>query len=182
MKKQTEYSTKRIRTAKHIWMMLGVVAIGVFLGIAAVCCIAIGSIGSAKAEETRDCWVMCRPGSDVMIREKPGKRARAVGAACSGAHYTTDDMEADGWIHLVGVANETGEGWIFGGYIVYREPERVDAERTIRSNGRVALRRWIGGKRTGWIRDGQKVRVYWMTGKVAVTDRGFIAAEYIGGE
>lgn len=160
--------------------MIGVLAVGMFLGAALACTV---YMSCAKAEDGwyYSCWVICQPGSEVLIREKPGKRAEVVGAAAGGSRMRTDWREKNGWLHLVDVNNETGEGWISERYIVFTEPEKVDGEMVITGKGRVACRKWIDGKRSGWIQPGQTVTVYWKSDEWAVTSRGFIKSEYLGG-
>lgn len=164
---------------ERIYYEIGVAAIGIFLGVALFC---LQVITGAHAEEveTWNCWVMCQPGSEVLIRDKPKKRAEIVGAAASGSRMRTDYEERNGYLHLVDVNNETGDGWIYAGYIVYEEPDATETEMLIDSRGRVACRRWIGGKRKSWAKPGSSVTVYMTADGWAVTDRGYIRCEYLG--
>lgn len=165
---------------ERIIYRIGITALGIFLGVAAFCLQVITWAGAEDApEETWACWVMCQPGGEVMIRERPGRKAPAVGAAACGERMRTDWEERDGWVHLVDVNNETGEGWIFGGYIVCEEPREVNRLAEVHARGRVACRKWIGGKRRSWIRSGDTVEVYLAADGWAVTNRGFIRAEYL---
>lgn len=158
------------------WLIAGVMAIGLFLGVVISC---VMVISTAEAEETQmSCWVMCQPEDHVNIRKGPGKNREIVGWSVSGMRFETDGKEKAGWIHLIGVG-EYGEGWICKGYVVFREPEEIDREMTIRSKGRVACRRSINGKRRCWIRNGERVTVYRMTGEWAVTSQGFIQSRYL---
>ena len=163
-----------------ILMVIGIFALGMFAGVAISCAV---YMGSAEAEDgfVYRCWAMCRPGSEVMIREKPNKRAAVVGAVSAGRQMWTDWQEKNGWLHLVDVSSEAGEGWIYEGYVVFTEPREIGGEMRIRANGRVACRSWIGGKRTGWARNGEAVKVYWIADDIAMTDRGFILSEYLEG-
>ena len=162
------------------YLIAGVLAIGMFLGVA-LCCFVV--INAAEADEIYgQCWAICQPESEVLIREKPGKKAEVVGAVRSGYWMRTDWREKDGWLHVIDLANETGEGWIYEGYVVFTEPREVDAEMKIARGGRVACRRWIGGQRKAWAKPGTTVTVYWMTGEWAVTNKGFIQSQYLEGE
>ena len=50
------------------WMIAGVLAIGMFLGVALSCFVVIRA---AEAEDIRyPCWALCQPGTEVLIREK----------------------------------------------------------------------------------------------------------------
>ena len=166
------------------WMIAGVLAIGMFLGVALSCFVAIRA---AEAEDMRyPCWALCRPGTDeqpneVLIRAKPEKRAEVVGAVSCGQRMITDGKEKSGWIHVTELANETGDGWISARYVVYCEPRMINAEREIVGGGRVACRKWIDGKRTAWAKSGSRVTVYAVADGWAVTSKGYIQSRYIGG-
>ncbi len=163
------------------YMIAGILAIGIFLGVALSCLVAVRAAEAEEEPMMYSCWAMCQPGSEVLIRERPGKRAAVVGAVQSGDRMRTDQREKDGWLHVTGLASESGEGWIFEGYVVFTEPRETGAKMRIIGGGRVACRRWIGGKRKAWIRPGQEVTVYRMTGEWAVTNRGFIQSRYLEG-
>ena len=158
--------------------------LGLFAGVALSCA---AYIGTADAEEgiMGRCWVMCSPKTEdgrqneILIRERPGRKANVVGTVVGGDRLTTDWQEKDGWIHVVDLASEAGEGWIFEGYVVFAEPRRVDGEMTICRGGRVACRKWIDGKRKAWAKPGETVTVYWKTGEWAVTDRGYIQSMFL---
>lgn len=163
-----------------VWLIAGILAIGIFLGVALSCFIVIQA---AEAEDGMmyHCWILCKPGTEVMLREKPGKRAEVVGAMGCGQHMLTDGKEKSGYVHLVDVANETGDGWVYAGYVVYTEPEIVNEAREIIGGGRVACRKWIDGKRTAWAKSGSYVQVYATADGWAVTGKGYIQSRYIGG-
>lgn len=133
---------------------------------------------SAETEIEVPCWVLCQPEDYINIRSGPGKRNEVTGYAESGMQFTTDLEERNGYIHLVGVT-EYGDGWICSGYVVYSQPENVDREMTVRSNGRVACRKQIDGKRRCWVNAGETVIVYKMTRLMAVTNKGFIERKYL---
>ena len=159
------------------WLILGMILIGMFIGVCISCVVVINT---AYADElTYDCWAMCQPGSEVMIREKPDRNGAVVGAVTCGTRMETDWQEKGEWIHLVGVSNETGEGWIHKGYVVFDEPYHIEAEGVITGKGRVACRKAIEGKRKGWVNAGSSVTVYWISQEWAVTDRGFISCDYL---
>lgn len=170
--------TKTIWKKQDIaWLIAGVLAIGIFLGVALCCTVAL--ISEAQAEElTYRCWVMCRPGSEVMVRERPDRSSPCTGAVVCGEELRTDWKEKNGWLHLVGLANETGEGWVHQGYVVFTEPKKVDEEWTV-TGGRVACRKCIEGRRTAWAKSGSRVKVYLVADEWAVTDRGYIMKQYL---
>ena len=127
----------------------------------------------------REVWVICGKDSYVNIRKGPGKNYEELGYAEAGYRLWTDGKEKNGWLHLVGLRLEAEEGWIFAGYVTGEEPEEIGREMMINANGRVACRRWIGGKRQRWARFGDIVTVYWMNGEWAATSRGYIQSKYL---
>jgi translation initiation factor IF-1 len=131
-------------------------------------------------EETiQQAWVICQPDSYVNIRERASGRSGVLGRFESGTPILTDGEEKNGFTHLVGLPLEEEEGWIHSGYIVYGEPEEKNAHYRIRSNGRVAARRSIDGKRRRWMRNGDRVTVYRASKVWAVTNQGFIQTKYL---
>ena len=160
------------------WLIIGVLLAGIFIG---VCIASIVVINTANAEDgiVYDVWVMCQPDSEVMIRQKPGKQARVIGAAGCGQKLHTDWKERDGWLHLIDLANETGEGWIHMGYVACVEPKAVNDWMTVAHCRRVAARKGIDGKRQAWVKSGKRVFVYMVADVWAVTDKGYIHLEYL---
>ena len=123
-------------------------------------------------------WVLCQPDSYVNIRATANKHGKEAGYALCGDSFETDGKVRNGYLHVL-APNELGEGWIAEGYIVWNEPKEVNAEYTIRSNGRVSIRKTIDGKRRKWGHDSDVLTVYWMTSEWALTNQGFIRTEYL---
>lgn len=165
---------------EQVILVIVVFMLGMFAGVMTASLVYLGNAEAEEMEMTYKCWAVCQPGSEIMIRQKPNRRAEVVGAVTVGELMRTDWKEKDGWLHLVDVSNETGEGWIHEGYVVFEEPKEINREMTICSRGRVACRKWIGGERKRWVNNGDSVTVYLMTSEVAVTNWGFIMADYIG--
>ena len=173
-------------TRKEIaWMVAGVLAIGMFLGVA-LCCFVY--LNSAEAEGSMHyyCWILCKPEdgesiSEVYIREKPGKSGNVTGSAGCGKKMETDWETRGTWIHVIDLATENGEGWVYGGYVVFSEPEIIMEEREIVGGGRVRCRKCIDGEFKGWAANGSSVMVYAMADGWAVTEKGYIQSRFIGG-
>ena len=164
---------------ERLWLEIGLGAIGAFLGVA-VFCLMVLLWSPACADDMRyPCWAFCQPDSEVLIRDRPGKGAQVVGAASCGTQLWTDWEERNGWIHLVDVNNETGDGWISEKYVVFDIPYHIDAEGVIKGKGRVACRDGIDGKLIGWANPGDMLAVYWVSNEWAVTDRGYISTDYV---
>lgn len=134
----------------------------------------------ASAERIQEeVWVLCMPDSEVNVRERPKKTGEIFGGAMCGACMWTDNVKRNGYLHVLDLAAESDTGWISARYVVYDEPVEVNAVMEIRSDGRVACRRWINGKINSWIMNGDRLTVYWMSPSWAVTSRGYIRSEFL---
>ena len=134
----------------------------------------------ASAERIQEeVWVLCMPDSEVNVRERPKKTGEIFGGAMCGACMWTDNVKKNGYFHVLDLAAESDTGWISARYVVYDEPVEVNAVMEIRSDGRVACRRWINGKINSWIMNGDRLTVYWMSPSWAVTSRGYIRSEFL---
>ena len=142
-----------------------------------MCCLILAGTVSAGRGEQETVYVLCNPESYVNIREKPSTRSARAGFAYCGDDFKTDGKEKNGFLHIF-AGTESGEGWISKGFIVYCKPEEVDEVWEIESNGRVAARNTVGGKRTRWLKNGDSVKVYYVA-EVAVTGVGFVDARYV---
>ena len=152
------------------------------LEIALIAAVLIGIVsavrGIAKADTiTEEVWVLCEPNGTVNIRSKPG--GAVFGGTSCGAKLWTDNRQRDGFLHVLELNAEEETGWISQRYIVYDEPHPVDAVMVITSDGRVACRKWIGGKVIKWLMNGEPVTVYWMSDTWAVTEYGYIKSEFL---
>lgn len=125
-------------------------------------------------------WVLCEPGGVVNLREKP--KGEIFGGVQAGAVMWTDGKQKQGFLHVLELPAEESTGWISARYIVYDRPQEIMQQRTIRAEGRVACRTWIGGKVRKWAYDGDVVTVYSMSSEWACTDWGYIRTEYVGEE
>ena len=135
---------------------------------------------AASAEDSFvTCWVMCKPGSRVNVRRTPG--GKEIGYLECGDWFETDAVEADGWIRVYGIG-EYGEGWIWCGYVATEEPEKIGARYRVASNGRVIIRKWMNGPKVDgrcYLTNGSMVQVFCIADGWAITNRGYIMAEYL---
>ena len=134
--------------------------------------------------ECSSVWVLCKPTSGVYIRTKPDKHAPEAGYADASAELKTDGKIRNGFIHVVDLAAEVSEGWIYVGYVSAEKPEWLaGSEAIVTGEGRVACRRWQNGERlsgsSGWVIPGDWVQVFYRTGEWCVTNRGFISTELL---
>ena len=126
--KQNKYITEK---AKAQMMAILAAAIGIFIGTF------IGLQLVARGEENRltEAWVLCQPDSYVNIRERASSRSAYAGMLMSGDQIWVDGRTKDGYAHCENMSNELGEGWVHAGYIVFEEPDEVNKECRISSNG-----------------------------------------------
>ena len=170
-----QYITKEARWKAAILLS------GLLIGIAA------GTLNyfiiTAEAEAgTTDAWIICQPGDWVNARRRPSGKSESLGRLEPGDQIRVTGKTKNGWAEAK-VSLEEDTAWIWGGYIVFDEPEAMQGRSmTVRADGRVACRKCIEGDRRCWIVDGCTVRVHYLTSAWAVTDRGFIKAEYLAEE
>ena len=90
-------------------------------------------------------------------------------------------MSAEGWIRVYGIG-EYGEGWIYCGYVVTEEPQMIGKQYRVNSNGRVIIRKWMNGPKVdgkGYLVNGSTVTVFCIADGWAMTNRGYIKAEFL---
>lgn len=160
---------------KWIRLLLQVLAIAAGLILIGM---AINSVARADVI-TEEVWVLCEPDGLVNIRSRAG--GRVVADARCGDVMWTDNRSRNGFLHVTELNAEVDEGWISGRYIVYDEPHEVNEQRTVTGDGRVACRKWIGGKIIRWAIPGDTVTVYWASREWAVTSAGYIRTAFLGG-
>lgn len=161
------------------FLVAGVLAIGIFLGVALSCALYIYDAEAEGENLLYYCWTMCQPDSEVVIREKPNKKSAVIGAVSGGTCMVTDGIEKDGWIHLVDIANESGEGWISSLYVVYSEVRTDRHIYPVKANGRVACRKFIEGTIRCWVQDEEELTVYLVSSEWCVTNKGFVLTKFI---
>lgn len=154
----------------------------VFALACAVMVLAGYMIGTAGAsDEPITCWIMCKPGTQVNARRTPDTRGEVVGWLEAGDEFRTDGVSKNGWIRAIGIG-EYGEAWIYCGYVVTEKPEKIGEKYECTANRRVACRRWLNGpqvEKTPWLKRGSTVDVFYMADGWAVTNRGYIRAEWL---
>ena len=140
-----------------------------------------GMRSGQAADDEVTCWILCKYKSQVTIRAKPDTGSREYGWLEVGDSFRTDGKVKNGFVHALGVG-DNGEGWIFGGYVVYEEPQAVFENYVCVARKQVACRRWINGpqvEHSPWLRNGSSVSVFYIADGWAVTSRGYIQSEWI---
>lgn len=135
-------------------------------------------VGSAVAEETY--YVLCKPDSFVYVREFPKKNSEEIGFLYYGDSVEVDGKKRNGYWHVVGVNTESGDGWVRKLYLDDDEPIQMTPQKyLVVSKGRLATRNGVKGKRQGWLKPGSEIKVYGMNDEWAVTNKGYVKAEYL---
>lgn len=146
-----------------------------FLVYIALFLLLVTAFGKVLAE---DAWIMCQPDSFVNVRESPGKGGRVVGYLELGDAVQTG-RNRNGYTHVTGISNESGEGWVASGYIVTDAPQVETVAAKVDANGRVACRRAIGGNRRKWLHAGDDLTLYASSAEWSITSEGFVKTQYI---
>ena len=155
----------------------------ILLAVTAFCVGWVLGLCELAMEEARgaDAWIICQPGDWIHARDRASTKSESLGMLVTGDRVTIDGKNRNGFMHVIDLRLEQTEGWIYAGYLVTEEPVDMGGEaRRIRANGRVACRRYVDGPRRCWVVNGSTVKVYYMGGGWAVTNKGFIQAEFIG--
>ena len=154
--------------------------IGIGIAVAAVLTLT-GALNLAKAETEEmyeERYVICMPSDRVNIRPFPNRK-ETEGWLEAGDAVLIDGRKKNGFMHCVGLSNESGEGWVPKGYLVEDDPEYVNCKATIVSKGRLAARKNVGGQRTRWLKPMASVKVYYMTEEWSVTNCGYVKTEFL---
>ena len=163
---------------KRRWMIRILWAIGILW--VTICIFTVLSEAGAEETENREpVWILCQENSYVNIRARPSGRSMQEGMAWCGDRLETDGRQKNGFLHIYAPI-EAGEGWVSLGYLVWEEPKPLHGETwEISSRGRVAARRAIDGNRRKWLKYGDRLKVYWMSGEWSCTSQGFVKTEFL---
>ena len=123
-------------------------------------------------------YCACQPNSEINIRAFPKHGAEVVGRVWPGDQLFTDGKKRGAWIHVIGASCDAGEGWIHKGYLSDAPVQEVNAE-FITTQNKVLARRFIGGKIRAKLKKGTTVKVFFITGNVAITDYGYMITDYL---
>ena len=164
-----------------IWFMIIIVIIMTILAIFAV--IDYAKSERYSPEEDPDLhlmYVICQPDDYICVRSKPNRKSHEEGYLLCGFSVYVSDKVKNGYIYSPDLNTESGEGWIFAGYLIDDEPQIMDeAPYKVVSNARVAARKYIDGPRRSWLKNGDEVKVYYFSEEWCVTNKGFIMTKYL---
>ena len=155
-----------------------IVRLIVTLIILAVAVIVLSSIYDyARAD---DYYVLCRPESEVNIREKPKLKSRIVACASFGDRLTAD-MEKNGFVHVTGLAAEEDSGWIYKGLLVEDRPVASKGMAQVMKADPVMCRKYADtrSKVVKKYKAGENVKVLAISEEWCVTEKGYIKTEFL---
>lgn len=134
--------------------------------------------GEAKADDfCETMYILCD--DYVNVRMTPNKKQEPIGRLETGDAVLTDGRRKNGYIHVVDLNFECCEGWVNEGFLIYDMPEKMNRKATIISNGRLAARKYVNGKRKRWLQPQATVRVYCWSDSWCVTDCGYVQSRYL---
>ena len=142
-----------------------------------LCLTAIIACFTAFADEV-EYFILCRPGATVNVRISPKNRAEIIAGKSFGDKVVSDGLERNGYVHVVGLAAEVEDGWIYKALLSEDQPAAVDMMTEV-FGGRVACRKYPDGKLIRWLKDGSQVRVYAVTDKWCVTEYGYVMTDFL---
>ena len=137
-------------------------------------------LSEARADDYDDVvtgYVLCA--DFVYVRPFPNRKGEPLGRLEPGDHVYLDGKKKNGYMHCVDLHMESGEGWVYKGYIVYDEPTKVSQSAVIVSKGRLAARKYVNGKRTRWLKPLASVKVYYWSDEWCVTNCGYVQTKYL---
>lgn len=148
--------------------------------LTALVIIAVIVIACRAEETTITCWALCQPGDHVNLRMEPKKDSQAVGWLEAGDSFQTNGESRNGWIRVL----DRGECecWIYSGYVVTEQPEKIGESRYVVAKQRVACRRWVNGpqnEKRPWLKNGREVQVFYIAEGWAVTNLGYVEARWL---
>ncbi|MBR2800315.1 MAG: hypothetical protein IKE04_05510 [Oscillospiraceae bacterium] len=149
--------------------------------VLAVLILVITLVVTNASTERRDAYIMCRPGSEVNVRDSATTHGQLIGHLILGDSINVD-REYKGWVHSKSLSFEQSSGWISADYVVYDYPQAIPEGRTyiVSASGCVAV--WKGmtrASRVCWVHPGDKVTVLAISQEWALTDRGYIRTQYL---
>ena len=152
------------------------IIIMILMAFVAVLLIFIALMDWAYAEER---YILCKPNTEINVRFAPRWNGEIIGHMYLGDRVETDGTVRNGFAHIVGLAFEQSDGWVYTGLLVDTPPISFQGKDQIISRGRVAARQYIGGKRNKWLRSGREVTVYAISQDWSITDQGYVKTEYL---
>jgi len=158
---------KWIRTAGQVALLFAAILGVLFL---------LQSMGLAE-QEMEERFVLCM--DRVNVRMGPGRDTCEIGWLECGDRVWVDGKKKNGYVHVVGLNIEAGEGWIHKGYLVEDAPVWIGASGRVTGGGRVKARTYVDGKKRMWMKAGAKVKIYWWSADWCLTECGYVRSRFL---
>lgn len=154
------------------YLIVGILVVLVFLLLLAMV------TPPANAQEYT-AWIMCK--GYVNLRMNPKSNAQICGYLDCGDSFTTDGKTRNGFIRVLNAG--ACQCWVYAGYVTDAEPVKADEYYVVVAKQQVICRRWVNGPkikgRRGYMKNGGRVKVYWIAGDWALTARGYIQSQWL---
>ena len=163
------------------WIRTIIQLIGIVLLILAIISVVDFFMSTVRAEgdDGETAYAICVMDDVVNIRATPKTKGEWIGYLNPGDMVRLDGKKQNGYAHCVDMNTESGEGWVFAGYLVGDCPYLVDCDAEIISNGRLAARKYVNGKRTKWLKPNATLHVYYMSGEWCSTNCGYVQTKFL---
>lgn len=135
------------------------------------------SVGMADAY-----YILCNPSDYINARISPSKKSDSVGMLYCGTEIESDgeirkDKAGNKWLHIINAPFEVDDAWVC---LTYAQETPITIEKLtaiVVSNGRTAIRKSPGGKRTKWVNNGDELKVLAYSSDWVLTTKGYVAYE-----
>ena len=163
------------------WIRTIIQLIGIVLLILAIISVVDFFMSTVRAEgdDGETAYAICVMDDVVNIRATPKTKGEWIGYLNPGDEVHPDGKKQNGYVHCVDMNTESGEGWVFAGYLVSDCPKLVDRDAVIMSNGRLAARKYVDGKRTKWLKPNAMLHVYYMSEEWCSTNCGYVQTKFL---
>ena len=179
----SRYDREREQTKQEFWrsVIITVIEIAAIIFVVWMLILASENIvfSDAKADrydDVTEAYILCD--DYVNIRRHPNNNDEPLGRFETGDVVYLDGKKKNGYLHCVdSMGND--DGWIHAGYVVYDEPEAMRQKAVVVSPGRLAARKYVGGKRTRWLKPLATVTVYYWSDEWCLTNCGYVQSRYL---
>lgn len=170
---------KVLRTLLELAALGAVIAGIVLLFMAAGISEGMAEEWDGHEEEYEIAYAICVKDDHVNVRPFPSTKHERSSELDPGELIYLDGQKRNGFYHVVGLNNESGDGWVHKGYIVFDEPVLEDRDATVICRGRLHARKNVNGEHRRWIHGGETIHVYYRSDEWCSTDHGYVRTEYL---
>ena len=155
---------------------IALIAIAVYLVVSIYLSLGMSEANAEDDDGLTEAYILCV--DYVNVRPFPNRKGDELGRFECGTRVWLDGRKRNGFLHVVNTGLEDA-GWIYAGFIVYDEPEKMCRSAVIVSKGRLAARKYVNGKRTRWLKPLAHLIVYAWSDEWCVTNCGYVKSQYL---